>query len=270
MTEDSARSLVAAAKQALVENHMSKKFYLAFQIPTDKKPAALSAKVLASLYTMTPATVIEAPPSPEVLFHRRSSEIWSHVHDQKSTDKIPELSLQRSQPRHLSRSSLFKSSNQTEANEAWNGILAGHGVVALPESYAKDHHLPQTSTHMYDGDTEAKRIYFIEAYHAMHFVRMLRDLYHSYQHCLPLASFSPPDHDYHCFDRLSQYIMCNPDYTLVPNVAGHSSTDFWQPKKMCMDWDGLRDWAEKWHGDYFDMFGIEESQEVEEGYNEVD
>ena len=59
--------------------------------------------------------------------------------------------------------------------------------------------------------------------------------------------------------------MCNPDYTLVPNVAGNEETDFVQPAKMCQDWDGLREWAEKWHGDYFDEFGV---QEGERGYDD--
>ncbi|KAJ8058326.1 hypothetical protein OCU04_012517 [Sclerotinia nivalis] len=188
-----------------------------------------------------------------------------------ASPEIPELSLERSQTRHISRTSRFTSRNITDGNEAWHKILPGHGVVALPQSYVKANNIPEsTATHLYDGDTEPKHIYFIESYHVLHCLRMLRSLYHSYDYNLPLAPFLPPaDHPYHCFDRIRQYIMCNPDYTLVPNIAGHEKSDWTQPDKKCMDWDALRDWAEKWHGDYMDTFDFSDREKELEGYDEM-
>ncbi|KAF7935957.1 uncharacterized protein EAE98_002177 [Botrytis deweyae] len=289
------------------------------------------------LYKMIPAADIETLPSPEVLYHRRSSEVWSDsYHDPKKEGRessegllskthslapsktrfffknllgisvlfliilnalqlililstssrslenclaspghnhadIPELSLERSQTRRIARTSPFTSRNATDGNEAWHNILPGHGVVALPASYVKKNNIPEsTATHLYSGDTEPKHIYFIESYHVLHCLRMLRSLYHSMDYGLPKEPYLPPlGHPYHCFDRIRQFIMCNPDYTLVPNIAGHDKSDFTQPNKKCLDWDALRDWAEKYHGNYMDDFAVSAKEKEEMGYDEV-
>ncbi|KAF5870033.1 uncharacterized protein Bfra_010179 [Botrytis fragariae] len=184
---------------------------------------------------------------------------------------IPELSIERSQTRRIARTSPFTSRNITDGNEAWHNILPGHGVVALPESYVKKNKIPEsTATHLYAGDTEPKHIYFIESYHVLHCLRMIRSLYHSMDYGLPKEPYLPPlDHPYHCFDRIRQFIMCNPDYTLVPNIAGQDKSDWTQPNKKCLDWDALRDWAEKYHGNYMDAFALSAKEKEEMGYDEV-
>ncbi|CAD6447155.1 1687fec2-4a2e-4517-8e26-9240386b6b08 [Sclerotinia trifoliorum] len=185
--------------------------------------------------------------------------------------KIPELSLDRSHTRHISCTSRFTSRNITDGNEAWHKTLPGHGVRALPQSYVEANNLPEsTATHLCDGDTEPKHIYFIESYYVLHCLRMLRSLYHSYDYNLRLAPFLPPaDHPYHCFDRIRQYIMCNPDYTLVPNIEDMVNQIGRNRIKKCMDWDVLRDWAEKWHGDYMDTFEFSDREKELGGYDEV-
>lgn len=63
--------------------------------------------------------------------------------------------------------SVFTSSNETLASAAWDGILAGHGVVAIDEDYARQQKLPPTSF-LPAGRAKGKLMYTLEAYHAMH------------------------------------------------------------------------------------------------------
>ncbi|KAF7905607.1 uncharacterized protein EAF01_006128 [Botrytis porri] len=62
-------------------------------------------------------------------------------------------------------------------------------------------------------------------------------------------------HDYHCFDSLRQYVMCNPDYTLW-YVSGHRVNSYMQ-EKTCQDWDALRDWTEEHTSNYYDQYDME-------------
>ncbi|APA06284.1 hypothetical protein sscle_01g010540 [Sclerotinia sclerotiorum 1980 UF-70] len=179
---------------------------------------------------MIPATDIDSPSS-GVFYHRRSSETWpTGYNEPKSADsefKIPELSLERSQTRHISRTSRFTSRNISDGNKAWHKILPGHGVVALPQSYVEANNIPEsTTTHLYDGDKESKHIYFIESYHVLY-----------------------------CLYPILQDMV---------NQIGRNRI------KKCMDWDALRDWAEKWHGDYMDTFDFSDREKELEGYDEVD
>ena len=99
--------------------------------------------------------------------------------------------------RQTSKWTPYMSSNTTEANEAWDAIEPGHGVVAIDRTYAADHNLLPSSDHPSDLD---KVIYVIEAYHAMHcLVRAspIRPLhlcailpisFRSKRHCLSLFS----------------------------------------------------------------------------------
>lgn len=54
----------------------------------------------------------------------------------------------------------------------------------------------------------------------------------------------------HCLDSLRQYVMCNPDETLLYTFGrrdvGHGQV------KMCKDWDRIRDWAQERSACYFD------------------
>ncbi|TGO31597.1 hypothetical protein BHYA_0495g00020 [Botrytis hyacinthi] len=64
-------------------------------------------------------------------------------------------------------------------------------------------------------------------------------------------------HDYHSFDSLRSYIMCNPDYTLW-YISGHRVNGYMQ-KKTCQDWDALRDWTEEHTRNYYDQYVMEPS-----------
>jgi hypothetical protein len=80
------------------------------------------------------------------------------------TDGMP---LQRTEPRIVYQHSKYISSNESEASEAWNSILPGHGVVAIEPAYAAAKGLPDTIALPRSG---GKLTYIIEAYHAMHCV----------------------------------------------------------------------------------------------------
>jgi hypothetical protein len=75
------------------------------------------------------------------------------------------LSLRRTETRTVYEPSRYTSPNETEADEAWSAILAGHGIVSIPRSYALQQDLPD-SVELNDGS--GNRVYAIEAYHAIH------------------------------------------------------------------------------------------------------
>ena len=163
----------------------------------------------------------------------------------------------------------FNSKNESEASLAWASIKSGRGVVAVNQDYVTSHNLPESFK--MPGD-DSKHIYILEAYHAIHCVasslpfkmkpvtnmhqRMLRI------HYVSLATGTPPPwkwsypHDLHCFDALRQYIMCNPDDTLLRST-GHRDSGHGQHKK-CQDWDALREWAEEHSAGYTDGWDMVE------------
>ncbi|KAL9622198.1 MAG: hypothetical protein Q9160_003381 [Pyrenula sp. 1 TL-2023] len=160
--------------------------------------------------------------------------------------------------RHLERvanlPSRFSSENQTEADMAWNAVVTGHGDVAIPISYAKAHNLPPSwdIPHM-----PGKQLYVMEAYHAMHCLKVLR------KHYMAMArgqSFQwSIEHESHCFDSLRQHVMCQSDDTLLftefKNQAGVGQV------RKCRNWDALRDFATAYTACYYDYIEIEEGKQ---------
>ncbi|CAG8955510.1 hypothetical protein HYFRA_00009461 [Hymenoscyphus fraxineus] len=140
---------------------------------------------------------------------------------------------------------VYWSVNETEANEAWNYISAGFGIVAVKAEYAKDHGLPDSEIWREDS---SKRVYVLEAYHAIHCLRRIRSHYLALLHGNQWGW--PIEHDMHCLDSLREYVMCNPDDTLLW-TNGHGDVGHGQNKK-CQDWDALRQWAGERTIAYFD------------------
>lgn len=77
------------------------------------------------------------------------------------------MELQRTEPRTLYQHSKYISSDEQEADEAWESILAGHGVIAIEPEYASAKNLPESVLLPNSG---GKHAYVIEAYHAIHCV----------------------------------------------------------------------------------------------------
>ena len=57
--------------------------------------------------------------------------------------------------------------NATEADQAWNKIEAGHGLVSVDKEWAAAQHLPPTFGDPRHAD---RAVYIIEAYHHIHCV----------------------------------------------------------------------------------------------------
>jgi hypothetical protein len=107
----------------------------------------------------SPSTYIDPSPT-NTLAH-----LTSHTKPTNKTSLKDGLSLRRTETRTIYEPSKYTSANDTEADEAWSAILAGHGVVAISPSYASQHALP-SSVSLPDGT--GNKMYIVEAYHAMH------------------------------------------------------------------------------------------------------
>jgi len=113
--------------------------------------------------------------------------------------------------------------------------------VIVDPAWAEKKGLPPSAEHPL---VPGKHIYIIEAYHAMHCLKVLRNHY--------MAMFSPSpssldksqwplEHDVHCFDSLRQHVMCHADDTLFYTTNNHDAGV--NQTKQCRSWDALRDWA---------------------------
>ncbi|KAH7410096.1 hypothetical protein DE146DRAFT_732918 [Phaeosphaeria sp. MPI-PUGE-AT-0046c] len=164
---------------------------------------------------------------------------------QSSCQSAHGMPLHRTEPRTIYQHSKYVSSDEDEASEAWDSILAGHGVVAIEPEYAAAKSLPDTVVLPNSGGRLA---YVIEAYHAIHCIAGIR------KHYMALdrneTKYWSSGHDRHCFDALRQYVMCNIDDTLL-HTWGHRDAGHDQEKK-CHNWDRLREWAEVRSANYFD------------------
>ncbi|KAL2036400.1 hypothetical protein N7G274_010879 [Stereocaulon virgatum] len=143
----------------------------------------------------------------------------------------------------------YMAENETEAAQAWSAIEPGHGVVALDPQWAAINGLPATKAHPINSD---KVVYIIEAYHAIHCLKVIRLHYSALMD--ELGMDWPVEHDMHCFDTLRQHIMCQADDTLL-STTGHRDAGMNQTR-MCRDWDALRQWATEHTACYHDTVGI--------------
>ncbi|KAL1610125.1 hypothetical protein SLS60_001790 [Paraconiothyrium brasiliense] len=156
------------------------------------------------------------------------------------------LSHERTVSRTIYAHSKYMSNDEEVASEAWDEILAGHGVIALNADYVAAKKLPPSVSLL---DNSGNFMYVIEAYHAMHCTKVIREHYILMEQGRAW-NWSRP-HDMHCFDALRQYIMCNIDDTILW-TNGHRETGHGQEKK-CNDWDALRAYAESKSANYFDV-----------------
>jgi len=146
------------------------------------------------------------------------------------------LSLARSVERKIYLPTKYSSDNRTEADDAWESINPGYGVVAVDKKWAAERNLVDTIE--FPGNSE-QSMYVIEAYHAIHCLKNLR------RHYIAILDGKERtwaiEHDFHCFDGLRQHVMCNSDDTLL-HTTGHQDAGRGQTL-LCKDWDALTDWA---------------------------
>ncbi|KAF1972739.1 hypothetical protein BU23DRAFT_554921 [Bimuria novae-zelandiae CBS 107.79] len=156
------------------------------------------------------------------------------------------LSHERTVSRTIYAHSKYMSDDEEVASKAWDEILAGHGVIALDADNVAEKNLPPSVPL---PDDSGSFMYVIEAYHAMHCAKVIREHYILLEQ--GRAWNWSRSHDMHCFDALRQYIMCNIDDTILW-TTGHRETGHGQEKK-CNDWNALRDYAESESANYFDV-----------------
>ncbi|KAF2439605.1 hypothetical protein P171DRAFT_490293 [Karstenula rhodostoma CBS 690.94] len=156
------------------------------------------------------------------------------------------LSHERTVSRTIYAHSKYMSNDEEVASKAWDDILPGHGVIALDADYVAEKNLPPSVPL---PDESGKFMYVIEAYHAMHCTKVIREHYVLMEQGRAW-NWSRP-HDMHCLDAIRQYIMCNVDDTILW-TNGHRETGHGQDKK-CNDWDALRDYTETLSANYFDV-----------------
>lgn len=63
--------------------------------------------------------------------------------------------------------------------------------------------------------------------------------------------FLEGDHLAHCFDYLRQSLMCSADSNLESGVKNGDGVDVtgWGMKRVCRDFDRVRDWVGEWRGE---------------------
>lgn len=154
------------------------------------------------------------------------------------------LSLEYNVPLLANNHSAFNSPSNAISDAAWASIEAGHGDVLLTPSEAASLGLPPSFAHPFRPEYQ---VYIIDAYHAMHCLKVLRDhymrMYHAHRFVddWPQLGDWPLEHDEHCFDSLRKHVMCHADDTLLYSTGHHDAGV--RQTKMCRSWDALREWA---------------------------
>ena len=170
----------------------------------------------------------------------------------------------------IERSTPYSSHNLTEVRSLWEDISIDDGMVALPNSFVQDKHLPEAQRFPWD---DGKGLYFLNGYHNLHclvkdsppvFPSRATLIYtvtfaDSKQRSVHIALmefyFNEPqsrrfEHVLHCMDALRQDIHCNADdmprYTTITKDPESGIGQ----ARMCRDWSQLQRWARGYNACY--------------------
>lgn len=135
---------------------------------------------------------------------------------------------------------IYNSPNETLTNEAWEHLSSDLGSVALPQAYAISKGLPPAQAFPWD---ESKSIYFLNAYHGLHCLKLMRRSVIELRDKLPLSL--PLEHTLHCFNALRQDVICAADDTPRKTSFDHPGTIGVGQERMCRSWDKLEQWAKQ-------------------------
>ena len=78
---------------------------------------------------------------------------------------VPSANLERNVLVPIERSTPYSSHNLTEVRSLWEDISIDDGMVALPNSFVQDKHLPEAQRFPWD---DGKGLYFLNGYHNLH------------------------------------------------------------------------------------------------------
>lgn len=137
---------------------------------------------------------------------------------------------------------LYNSPNETLTNEAWESLEYDLGSVALTHEFAASKGLPPAQAFPWD---ESKGIYFLNAYHGLHCLKVMRRSVLQLRDNVPLSA--PLEHTLHCFNALRQDIICAADDTPRKTSFDHPGNIGVGQERTCRSWEKLEKWAkERW------------------------
>ncbi|KAL9610188.1 MAG: hypothetical protein Q9167_005092 [Letrouitia subvulpina] len=137
---------------------------------------------------------------------------------------------------------LYNSPNEALTNEAWESMTYDLGSVALDSHYAASMGLPPAQPYPWD---ESKSIYFLNAHHGLHCLKLMRRTFIELRDQKPLSL--PLEHTFHCFNALRQDVICAADDTPRKTSFEHPGTIGVGQERTCRSWDKLERWAkERW------------------------
>lgn len=128
--------------------------------------------------------------------------------------------------------------NDTDQEALWDATDYDKGNIALSDTYARSKGLPRAQRFPWDS---SKGLYLINAYHALHCVRAVRNSiveYHDNR-----TQSTPWGHVQHCLLVLRDEILCNADDT--PRYTGFQASrrSGLGQVRMCRDFSQLEKWA---------------------------
>ncbi|KAG9230528.1 hypothetical protein BJ875DRAFT_487885 [Amylocarpus encephaloides] len=136
------------------------------------------------------------------------------------------------------QTSRYSSRNDTERDVHWDNINYDNGLVAVPESWARDRDLPMGSVFPWDN---TKRIYLINAYHAMHCLKNIYRAFMEYQESLPQSI--APEHIHHCLDQIRSDVICHADDTPRVTTSDMRPVTAECQIRTCRNWEALNAWT---------------------------
>ncbi|KAI4121383.1 MAG: hypothetical protein LQ338_006386, partial [Usnochroma carphineum] len=134
----------------------------------------------------------------------------------------------------------YSSSNQTLSHSLWHSLNIDHGVIALPDTYARAHNLPLAQRFPWDA---TKGIYILHGYHNLHCLKIISLSLHEYRLSLPQTRRA--EHISHCLDALRRQILCDADDTPRATYASHNGVSGLEQNRQCRNWGALESWAKE-------------------------
>jgi hypothetical protein len=114
----------------------------------------------------------------------------------------------------------YSSEDQIAQDEMWNSIVWTHGLIAVDQEWAKSQNWPETMARPNNG---SQAVYLLEAYHEIHCLRVMRQMFkESLDSPAPLSKHQARHID-HCFDSLLQV---RPRAQLYPHTVHVSQLTF--------------------------------------------
>lgn len=99
----------------------------------------------------------------------------------------------------------YSSEDQTVQDEMWNSIVWTHGLIAVDQEWAKSQNWPETMARPNNG---SQAVYLLEAYHEVHCLRVMRQMFKESPGSPAPLSEHQARHIDHCFDSLLQVRLC--------------------------------------------------------------